>query len=142
MWTCVKCGSKVDPGFDVCWKCGTSVEGVEDPTFTTADEAVDESSVTDLGLSAAPPFESVESAELVDCYSAADYLEARFLADQLNERGIQAIADGFDFHEAIGSMNSNPRVRVRADQHQAARDWLEEYERNRPKAEGSSVLDD
>ena len=23
MWTCPKCGTKVDPSFDVCWACGT-----------------------------------------------------------------------------------------------------------------------
>ncbi len=31
--------SKVDPSFDVCWNCGTSVDGVEDPTFVKADDA-------------------------------------------------------------------------------------------------------
>jgi hypothetical protein len=29
----------VDPGFEVCWSCGTSKEGVEDPSFVREDEA-------------------------------------------------------------------------------------------------------
>ena len=33
MWTCPKCGTKVDPGFDICWSCGTSIDGTEDPAF-------------------------------------------------------------------------------------------------------------
>jgi hypothetical protein len=41
-WTCSKCGETVDAGFLVCWSCGTSVEGVEDPSFVGACE-------TDLG---------------------------------------------------------------------------------------------
>ena len=38
MWTCPKCGAKVDPSFEVCWQCGTTREGVEDPNFVRADE--------------------------------------------------------------------------------------------------------
>jgi hypothetical protein len=41
-WTCSKCGETVDAGFLVCWSCGTSVEGIEDPSFVSACE-------TDLG---------------------------------------------------------------------------------------------
>ena len=39
MWTCPKCASKVDPSFEVCWNCGTSPDGVVDPTFVSADDA-------------------------------------------------------------------------------------------------------
>ena len=35
-WTCSKCGETVDAGFLVCWSCGTSIEGVEDPSFGSA----------------------------------------------------------------------------------------------------------
>ena len=38
MWTCQKCGETVEASFDVCWNCGTSKSGVEDPNFQTADE--------------------------------------------------------------------------------------------------------
>lgn len=33
MWTCKKCGTKIDDHLELCWSCGTSVDGVEDPTF-------------------------------------------------------------------------------------------------------------
>ena len=39
MWTCPKCKMKVDESMDVCWRCGTSVEGVEDPDFVTAEDS-------------------------------------------------------------------------------------------------------
>src|SRR5262249_32598654 len=32
-WICSRCGETVDAGFLVCWSCGTSVDGVEDPSF-------------------------------------------------------------------------------------------------------------
>ena len=33
MWRCPKCGERNENNFDACWKCGTSVDGVEDPEF-------------------------------------------------------------------------------------------------------------
>ena len=33
MWECKKCGESVEDTFDVCWKCSTSMDGVEDPSF-------------------------------------------------------------------------------------------------------------
>ena len=33
IWTCPKCASPVTPEFAVCWNCGTTRDGVEDPTF-------------------------------------------------------------------------------------------------------------
>lgn len=38
MWQCVKCHEKHDDAFEVCWNCGTSSAGVEDPEFRKADE--------------------------------------------------------------------------------------------------------
>lgn len=38
MWKCQKCHEKQEESFEVCWSCGTSKEGVEDPTFARADE--------------------------------------------------------------------------------------------------------
>ncbi len=32
-WTCSKCGAEVPGWFEICWHCGTDVEGVEDPDF-------------------------------------------------------------------------------------------------------------
>ena len=38
MWECQKCHERGDDSFDVCWKCGTSRDGVEDPAFEKAEE--------------------------------------------------------------------------------------------------------
>lgn len=32
-WTCARCHRAIDAGLDVCWACGTSRDGVVDPTF-------------------------------------------------------------------------------------------------------------
>ncbi len=34
MWKCVKCNEQLEDTFNVCWCCGTSKDGVEDPEFT------------------------------------------------------------------------------------------------------------
>ena len=34
-WTCKKCGEQVPGTFGVCWKCGTTQEGLEDSEFVT-----------------------------------------------------------------------------------------------------------
>jgi hypothetical protein len=39
MWTCSKCGEEIDGGYEVCWSCGTSMDGVEDPDFFSTEEA-------------------------------------------------------------------------------------------------------
>src|SRR5262245_35696058 len=33
MWTCRKCDAEVEENFEVCWSCGTSIDGAQDPTF-------------------------------------------------------------------------------------------------------------
>lgn len=40
MWSCPKCGEQVESNFEVCWACGTSRNGVEDPHFVSAEEMV------------------------------------------------------------------------------------------------------
>jgi len=43
VWECKKCRERVENSFDVCWNCGTSREGVEDPGFRPeSDEAAPE----------------------------------------------------------------------------------------------------
>jgi hypothetical protein len=39
MWPCLKCRETLDDDFDVCWNCGTTKDGVEDPNFRKADDA-------------------------------------------------------------------------------------------------------
>ena len=38
MWQCRKCYEQHEDSVQICWHCGTSREGVEDPTFRKADE--------------------------------------------------------------------------------------------------------
>src|SRR5206468_9188931 len=98
------------------------VDGTEDPTFVKADDAgpieadpvtpeleVDEKVAVDGDLP-----EPIRG-DLVEAYRALDLMEATFLADQLNQAGIQAVSDTHDLHESLGSMNAGPRVYVRAD---------------------------
>jgi putative signal transducing protein len=33
MWTCPKCREDVEDELEVCWSCGTTIEGIEDPNF-------------------------------------------------------------------------------------------------------------
>lgn len=133
MWTCPKCATKVDPSFDVCWNCGTTVDGVEDPTFVLADEsgAVESPLDTDMPEGDAPIPEPLNplAGELVEAYLALDMMQAKFLADRLTEQGIPAVSDLHDMHEALGSMSSGPRVWVRAGDFERARQWLEEFDR-------------
>jgi hypothetical protein len=37
MWECPKCHERHEDSFEVCWNCGTSKTGVEDPDFRAAD---------------------------------------------------------------------------------------------------------
>src|SRR4051794_19956627 len=99
MWTCPKCGSTVDAGFDVCWQCGTSYQGVEDPSFVRADDAAPiEDPMYDPipepdPKSPGPVGTVAGAAELVECYQALSLMEAKFLADQLTAEGIAAVSD-------------------------------------------------
>jgi len=139
MWTCPECGSKVDPSFEVCWNCGTSVDGVRDPTFVKADDLPpieDPPVVPELDAEAEPvalgELHDPTRGEMVEAYRAYDLIEAQFLTDQLTEAGIQAVADTHDLvHQAISGVMSGPRVWVHEDDLPAARAWLETYEKNK-----------
>jgi hypothetical protein len=39
MRQCVKCVERHEDSFDLCWNCGTSSHGIEDPSFRKEDEA-------------------------------------------------------------------------------------------------------
>ena len=133
MWTCPKCATKVDPSLDVCWSCGTTPDGVEDPTFFRADEVEASTSPLDLdmpkGEEPLPEPETRLSGDLVACYWALDLMQAKFLADLLSDQGIPAVSDTQDMHDALGSMSSGPRVWVRAEDVPRARAWLEAYDK-------------
>src|SRR5204863_5314114 len=100
MWSCPKCRAKVDSSFEVCWSCGTSSDGEEDPSFVRADDVAhfddppqksDQRALDELALELAAP-----ATEVVECYWAKDRFEAKFLVDQLAQDGIQAAADSYD----------------------------------------------
>ena len=141
MWTCPKCGAKVDPGFDVCWQCGTNQDGVEDPTFVRADDTppiqdslydpIAEPDPTILG-----PTPDSPAMDVVECYQANDLMEAKFLADQLTAEGIPAMSDTQDLQEALGTWEGNPRVYCHAGDLARARAWLQAYEQRRRSEHG------
>jgi hypothetical protein len=155
MWTCPKCDAKVDASFEVCWQCGTTRDGVEDPTFVRADDAPPMRNSPDvIGLE--PQFGPVDALaegdlagdspvatpiDLVECYWAANVQEAQFLAEQLIEQGIPAVADDDMTRQGLlpAALNApyfNPRVRDRAEDHSRARAWLEDYEQRRKAEHG------
>ena len=37
-WMCSQCGQSVPGGFEVCWNCGTSKDGVPDPDFSPVND--------------------------------------------------------------------------------------------------------
>ena len=142
MWDCPKCASKVDRDFDVCGNCGTSREGIEDPSFVRADDAppiedplydrVLEPDTPDGGeLPGAPSPVFGPEDDLVEAYQAFSLMESKFLAAQLTAQGIPAMSDTQDMQDFLGTMDGNPRVWVRRQDHPAAREWLAEYERRR-----------
>ncbi len=154
MWICPKCSAKVDPSFEVCWQCGTTPEGVEDPTFVTADqEGPGEPSPLFPGIAAAgedgaeltDELPDLQSADLVECYWARDSMQADYIAAELNERGIPALADSQDLRLrgagaattnplALGNPYFGPRVRVRREDLARAKEWLEAYEESQSEA--------
>ena len=142
MWTCPKCSTKVDPSFEVCWQCGTTADGVEDPTFVVADDAVSLDSPLDLDMPEGDlpiPQPLNESAgELVEAYWALDLMQAKFLADRLTEAGIPAMADTQDMHDQFASQSSGPRVWVRAGDLPIAKAWLAEYDGRKQAGQGVS----
>jgi hypothetical protein len=155
MWNCPKCGAKVEPTYEVCWRCGTSREGVEDPDFVTADEAGPIESppllpgsqpALDLEEGPAAEVAGPGTADLVECYLARDVLQARDLAEQLNGLGIPAVADTEDIrlrgagaavtnYAALGNPYFGPRVWVRREDLARARSWLEANERGKKAGE-------
>jgi hypothetical protein len=136
MWICPKCATKVDDDFEVCWKCGTSITGQEDPSFVPADEA--EPIVDPLYDPIALPDPLIKAAwttahgdpadELVSCYQAGSIQESKFLANQLIERGIPAMSDTTDLQDALGVQEGNPRVYCLASDYKRARAFLEQYD--------------
>jgi hypothetical protein len=140
MWQCPKCGTKVDRSFEVCWSCGTTRDGIEDPNFVTADEA-DPIPIEGVPVGAEvddplADFAGTPLPDLVECYMASNTVEAKFVADQLMEQGIPAVADRIDINLVMGGFKPEmwgygPKVRVRKDDVPRALAWLKGYEQRR-----------
>jgi hypothetical protein len=91
MWECPKCHERHEDSFDVCWKCGTSKIGVEDPGFQTADQ-IDPAS---LEKAARPPFEELAPAIPWEATSGAGRKAYEFSPEQ---------------NEVIASLASNMKM--------------------------------
>lgn len=134
MWCCPNCRKEVDDSFDVCWSCGTTHDGIEDPTFVTADEA---EGIDDAVAEKEPKFvDSLDDfagiliPDLVECYTASNITEAAFIANQLKEQGIKAVADRRDANLSAGMWKpeEGPKVRVRPEDLYRVQTWLTAYE--------------
>ena len=84
MWTCPKCKIEIEPGFDVCWACGTSREGDRslefDPEFEGIMGAEQYAEVT----------EEKQTQEFVTVASYWQPAEARMAQSRLEAEGIHA----------------------------------------------------
>jgi hypothetical protein len=138
MWTCQKCGTLVGDDFEVCFQCGTSRSGAEDPAFVSADDAgpiADPIADHAAGLGGFPDTADElvggPAAALAVCYQANDLMEAKFIADQLLSEGVFSICDQQELQAGLGPWDGNPRVYCREGDLARARAWLEEYEKQK-----------
>jgi len=140
VWKCPKCRSRVDDGFEVCWSCGTTPDGEENPEFLTADETQAIVDPAEGGYEAPDDsledFAGVPIPDLVVCYKAANVVEAKFVADRLHEAGIPAVADTHDMNLVLGGFQPRvwgygPGVRVVPKDLPRALAWVEDYQARR-----------
>ena len=79
MWKCAKCQERVEDSFEVCWNCGTSKDGIEDPAFRRAAEREAEALDT-IGSTEAEAVQSDEPQENLNpitcarCQQNLDYV--------------------------------------------------------------------
>jgi hypothetical protein len=141
MWICSKCGVRVEPAFDVCWRCGTSYQGEEDPDFVTADEAPPIDDPTSyLQLDEGKPKLCEDELpgpplELVVCFESNVLAEVKFVADQLQAEGIPATLQnvhGGGVGMPMGTYTLYPScIVVRAEDLPRARAWVKGYKGRR-----------
>ena len=80
------------------------------------------------GRRAAPANLFGPDVEPVEAYVAEDRVQAHFLAGELTSLGIPAVADSHEPNETLGGLGELPRVWVRAEDLDKAREWLAGYE--------------
>jgi hypothetical protein len=85
MWFCPKCGETVDDEFEICWACGTSRDGVEDPWFKGGPS---EEIMRAEDLPAPPVVSDADQLVTVCTFGVAH--EAYLLRNQLEAAGIPA----------------------------------------------------
>jgi hypothetical protein len=85
MWTCPNCKIEVDPGFEVCWACGTSRDGTLDPNFDPEFEGIMDEKAYEKELAARQQDSFVTIASFL---SAA---EAHVIQSRLEAEGIRAV---------------------------------------------------
>jgi hypothetical protein len=87
MWRCPNCGEKIEAGFEVCWSCGSSPEGVVDPGFRPETD----------GVISAADFEREQRERTEErLVTVAEYLgqaEAHLIRSRLEAEGIHAYLD-------------------------------------------------
>jgi hypothetical protein len=141
MWICSKCGTKVDPDFDVCWRCGTTYQGEEDPDFVTADEAPPIADPADyLRLDVGkPPEEELPGPplELLACFVSDLVAEAKFVSNLLAAEGIPSALENTARPGGLAANSSAMypcRVMVKAEDLPRASPIVEEFiERRRSR---------
>jgi len=74
MWSCTKCREKLEDDFDVCWNCGTTKDGVEDPDFRKADDAPTEEVEPELDISITAKKKRVSKLQCLRCKSTMHFL--------------------------------------------------------------------
>jgi hypothetical protein len=141
MWNCPKCRAKVDDSFEICWSCGTSRDGEEDPAFARADDdAADHDPPSKRDPKHGDHLEiAVAEPQVAECYWACDALEGMFVANQLVTEGIPATADDRDLRIVFAGFFGlvpagpyfGPRVRVLAEDLPRALSWIAGYEGRR-----------
>lgn len=83
MWQCLKCRERVDDSFDLCWNCGTSRDGTEDPSFRRADSIDPESEAASAGAEESAGREHAGQTALncLRCVRPLDFLGTKSLGD-------------------------------------------------------------
>jgi hypothetical protein len=129
MWTCPKCDAEVDDGFEICWACGTSFDGIEDPKFNPQREGI----MSDADYRQSRATRTEERMVTVATFHFAH--EAHVVRSQLEAEGIAAfVADEFMSAEAWEMYKASGGVNVQVSENDAVRASriLADLERNGP----------
>jgi hypothetical protein len=133
MWTCPKCQSRVSQEWDVCWSCGTSADGEEDPSFDAeVDAPTPRKPVLDPEL--APTLDDElpgPPPEFVVVYETAEEIAAHYVTEQLCRQGIRALKTSDVRAINTSVLHTIGQVTVHPDDLTRAQEWLIAYERHR-----------